>query len=331
MLRVDAAQCRAIGRLAARLPSRTERFIPPPPPGVGEDAEALFWLVVTAICQQTRSLVGVVGGVRLRGSDYLIAALHRHLGAHPERWTPRALAAWTAEELRAAVSDDGDPARSTLDRVEERLALLRGVAAHVEHAWGGSAMALHRTSDRRVATLLERLDPIPAFADPVQKKSHLLLMFLHERGLWPLADPENLEIAVDYHVMRVALRAGLVEVEDAALRRRLVAQERADASTDTTVRLAVREACHRALAETPGLTPFRLDNLLWMVGRNCCFYEHPPVCTRPAACWKRAECSLLEAFPHDCGLSCPLSTACRGAADEAHRALHETKFETHFY
>jgi hypothetical protein len=330
-LRIDIDQCRALGEIALRLPNRPEYFMPRAPAGTTAVTEALFWIVSSAICQQTRTLRGVIGGRALRGSDYLIAALRQHLARHPEMWTAKALPTWTVEELRRAVSDEGDPTTSTLDREEERLALLRGVAEVLDTGYGGSAMELFESSDRRVATLLGRLAAIPAYADPVQKKSHLLLIFLHERGLWPLADPESLEIAIDYHIMRVALRSGIVEVEDDALRRQLVDEVPADEATDTAVRTTVRNACRRVLRETAGLTPFRLDNLLWMVGRNCCFYEHPPVCTRPKACWKRAACSLLEAFPHDCGLSCPLSPVCRGARDEAHRSLRETKFDTHFY
>jgi hypothetical protein len=182
-----------------------------------------------------------------------------------------------------------------------------------------------------VATLLGRLAAMPAFSDPVQKKSHLLLIFLHERGLWPVADPENLEVAIDYHVMRVALRVGLLEVEDDALRQQLVEQRPADEALDTMVRLAVRGACRAALRATPGLTPFRLDNLLWMVGRNCCFYEHEPVCTKPGACWKIDTCSLIVSFPHDCGLSCPMSPVCRGARDPDHRALHEVAHDSPHY
>jgi hypothetical protein len=331
VLTVDHTQCQALGTAAARLPARPGHFLPPVPEGLDDDTDALLWLVATAICQQTRTLVGSIEGRHLRGSDYLIAALRQHLARHPQRWTPQALQTWTVEELRSAVSDEGDPAASTLDREEERLRLLRGAGAHLAECWGGRTMAIHATSDWRVSTLLDRLAPMEAFADPVAKKSHLLLIFLHERGLWPLADPENLELAIDYHITRVALRTGIVEVTDPELRRALVEQEPVDEKTDTAVRLAVRDACRRVLKMTPDLTPFRLDNLLWMVGRNCCFYEHPPVCTKPGDCWKRDVCSLIEAFPHDCGLSCPLSGLCRGARDEAHRTLRETRFETHFY
>lgn len=330
-LHIDRGQCRALGQVAIRLPLRRERLMPPLPAAAGEETEALHWIIATAICQQTRTLDGVIGGKRLRGSDYLLAALRQHLVDHPGRWTPGALLAWTEEELRSAVSDGGDPATSTLDRLEERLRLLRGVARHLLDAHRGSAMALWRDSDRTVADLLARLAPMEAFADPVAKKSHLLLSFLHERGLWPLVDPQNLETAIDYHVMRVALRLGLVEVKTPELRRLLVDQVPVSGEVDSTLRLAVRRACREVVGTTPGLTPFRLDHLLWMVGRNCCFYEHPPVCTAPGRCWKMNICSLLESIPHDCGLSCPLSCMCRGAADEGHRTLRETAFDTHYY
>lgn len=301
------------------------------PPGTADETAALFWLVATGICQQTRTLDGTIGGRRLRGSDYLFAALLQHLARHPDRWTPPALTTWTLTELQGAVSDDGNPPTSTLDRLAERLRLLRGIGKHIASEHADGPMSIWSGCDRRVETLLGRLAAMEAYVDPVAKKSHLLLMFLHECGLWPLADPENLEIAIDYHVMRVALRTGIVEVEDPELRRRLTCQDPVTEAEDTAIRLAVREACRTILAGVPELSRFRLDNLLWMIGRNCCFYEHPPVCTEPGACWKLKGCSYVAFLGYPCDLSCPLSGICRGATDEDHRALRETRFDTHYY
>lgn len=332
-LELNDTQCRAVGAIAARLPCEAGHFLPPPPAGVAvdDDTEALFWMVATGICQQTRTLDGTIAGRRLRGSDYLISALRQHLGAHLDRWSAKALTTWTVDELRGSVSDAGDPSTSTLDREKERLRLLQSIGLHIAREWGGKAMLLFTGSNRRVESLLARLAPMEAYSDPVAKKSLLLLNFLNELGLWPLADRESLDVAVDYHIMRVAMRIGLVEIKDELLRRRLVDGGEVDAATDNALRLAVRDACRRVLKVTPGLASFHLDNLLWMIGRNCCFYEHPPVCTKPGQCWKRDTCSLLGVFPHDCGLSCPMESICLGAKSEAHRALRETNIDTHFY
>jgi hypothetical protein len=330
-LRIDTDQCAALGRAVLACPIRLEAHFEMLPDNLAPDQEALFWIVATAICQQTRTLEGTIAGRRLRGSDYLIATLAQHMARDPGHWTSEALRGWDTRELRAATSDEGDPATSTLDRVEERLDLLHGVAAHVGDRWAGHAMAICETSDGRVGTLLDRLAAMPAFTDPVRKKSHLLLMFLHERGLWPLADPENLETAIDYHIMRVALRFGIVEVVDPGLRRTLVEQIPVGEDVDTAVRSAVSQACREVIRSSPGLTPFRLDNTLWMVGRSCCFYDHPPVCTFPGECHRSDTCSLIDMLEIGCGLSCPLSGHCRGGLGEEHRMLHETRFDSHFY
>ncbi|MBN1477372.1 hypothetical protein JXA47_11515 [Candidatus Sumerlaeota bacterium] len=330
-LRIDSEQCAALGRAVLAHPIRPDAHFQMLPQNLTPDQETLLWLVSTAICQQTRTLEGTIAGHWLRGSDYLIAALGQHMARNPGLWTPEALRGWESRELCAATSDEGDAETSTLDRVEERLDLLRGVAAHLVDRWAGRAMAIHETSDARVATLLDRLAAIPAYTDPVRKKSHLLLMVLHERGLWPLADPENLETAIDYHIMRVALRFGIVEVVDPALRRTLVDQIPVSEAVDTAVRFAVRQACREVVRLSPGLTPFRLDNALWMIGRSCCFYDHPPVCTSPAQCQRSDICSLINILNAPCDLSCPLSSECRGAVDRSLRRLHETAFDSHFY
>lgn len=333
-LSVDVEQCRRVGVVAERLRADRDYFLPPPPAGIDREQEALFWFIVTGICQQTRALRGVIDGRTLRGSDYLVAAMRRHLARNPKKWRPQALASWGADDLRAAVSDTGDPKRSTLDRVDERLRLLRAMARFLLDLYGGSVLSLFEASTKRAAGaggLLERLAGCEAYSDPVEKKSHLLIMYLNELGIWPVADPENLEIAVDYHVMRVALRTGMIKVEDDALRRKLAEHAPVDEATDARVRQAAREACKTTLRSTPSLTPFRLDNFLWMIGRNCCFYEHQPVCTRPGHCWKIETCSLRESFRHECGATCPLAPACRAAVDPERRALRETNFVSHYY
>lgn len=331
-LRVDRDQCRKIAERIRSLHSRADYFIPLPELSVSADLEANFWMIVTGICQQTRTLEGEIGGKWIRGSDFLIRAAAQTLVRDPEFFSAARLLDLTADALRALVSSDGVAEHSQLDRVAERLDLVHGIARLLAEKYDGSAMQIFRAARARVAGpggLLARLAECEAYSDPVEKKSFLLIMFLDKRGLWPIEDPESLEIPVDYHVMRVVLRSGMVIVENSELHRMLSDKKPVGPDVDETVRRAVREACKQVLLA--GVELFTLDNLFWMIGRNCCFYEHEPICGPNVPCTLQDRCSLIKSFDYACPGHCPLDGACRGSREAPFRNLWETNYQTHYY
>jgi hypothetical protein len=101
-------------------------------------------------------------------------------------------------------------------------------------------------------------------------------------------------VAIDYHSMRVALRSGMVRIVDPDLAGRLRRQADVSAAEDAAVRLAVRQAC-RLLIDGSRHDVFAVDNILWMIGRNCCFYDYDPICGE-RSCWRQDQCSLVRAI-----------------------------------
>jgi len=332
MIEVDRKQAALVGQALMRVKVRPDKFVVPAVTPHERWREANLWFFLVGICQSTRTLQGTLGGRWLRGWDYLSAAARRALEEDEEAFTAARLVRITPDDLRGIFSDSGDPGSSTLDRIDERVGQLHDASKMLLEQYDGDAMQLYEAAGRRLCGdggILERLSACSAYSDPVQKKSFLLLMYNTRCGAWKIHDLDNLKVAVDYHIMRIALRSGMVRVTDERLDQRLKAKEPVDAATDDLVRDAIRRACDVVVAAS-GQSVFDIDSILWMIGRNCCFYDHDPICG-DNACWRRDVCSLLGGIAYDCPDHCALDGVCRGSRDGAYRVYWETTLNTSYY
>ncbi len=326
---VDRRRCRD---LASRLPTidiRASHFAPAPQNPDAAVRLTEFHLAWIGICQRTGPLQGVVDGVAYRGSDYLAHRLRVRLDEDPGRFAARRLADVGADDLRAWLSDDGDPASSTVDRVDERVGLLNDMGQVLLEGYDGSAAALLAASKGRLegrSGLYERLSRMRAYRDPVRKKSGLLIQVLRHSGVFEPVDPEALGIAADYHVLRVLLRTGALQLKGDRGRELRQGAEMTE-SEDTRIRAKALEA-GRVMSEVVGVQS--LDPLLWMIGRNCCAPDHPPVCTL-GPCTLAADCSLLGSTNLSCSQVCPFDGSCAGSQNPEAAGFREPWLDTDLY
>lgn len=291
----------------------------------------MVWLVTTGICQQTRHLEGTVGGRWYRGSDYLVRRAVEHCAHVPDFWKPRALSHLLEHNLAAAFSSDGHAENSTLDRLAERTRQVRGLAIWLLRHYDGYVERL-LPEDRSISVrdFCELLSETECYSDPLRKKSYLLLMTLEQTGLIRLEDPEAIELPVDYHVMRVLLRTGVLRVHDDALRARLAGEKPVSPADEEAIRRATLEA-GRAMVRD-GISMFHLDAALWSIGRSCCREKGRPFCQLSVTCPRKpSRCSLLDSFSYPCADHCPLSGSCATALDHGAELLHAPVVSTHFY
>jgi len=332
--RVNASKCRELG-----LRLKPIRVLPDPnirrARTIHEKRrQAEFWFYVIAMCQATKTLQGYIDGKWLRGGDYLLAACRRRFDSDQDFFTANRMKSIREDGLKALLSDDGNADHSTIDRIAERVGLLQDCARGLLERFDGDILRLYNISEgylirRDRKGLLNLLKNFRAYSDPVEKKSFLLLLYLNESGVWKIRDLENLKIAVDYHVMRIALRAGIVNVVDNALASRLLQRKRVKQSEDYEVRKTVREACS-LLSKYSRHSAFDIDTMLWNMGRSCCFYKHDPICdTR--ICYKRDRCSFIKATNYLCLGKCIFDGACLGSRNECYRKLWETNVYTQYY
>lgn len=329
MIVVNEAQCRAIAERLRQQTIWADEFLFVASTPQECRREANYWTFIIAICQHTKSLQGIIDGKWGRGWDYLVRSSRRVID---EIASAEAMASINSDRLRAILSDCYDPESSTLDRIDERLDQLHTVAAALLQNYGGEAMNLYCRAGGRLrgpGGIMERLAHLPPFSDPLEKKAHLLVGQLDAAGVWPLEDPENLKVCMDYHAMRVALRTGIVEVTDPGLR--LALKEKAEVSDEINhhVRQVVSDACDRVIAYS-SVSVFEFDKWIWHLGRSCCFYDHEPICG-PRTCHKMDICSYIKAVDYACPGRCSLDGVCRGSQDDFYKAYWETNVYTEYY
>ena len=331
-IRIDEEQCRKLARCLDRVEVRPDEFVVQVTDAESRRREANLWFFLIAICQSTRTLQGTIDGKWLRGWDYMVRAARRNMDSDPEWYSAKHLIHVTRDELRAGFSDDGLPQHTTLDRIDERLDQWQEAARFLLESYEGDIMQLYRAAVRRLRGgngILARLTACGPYSDPVEKKSFLLIMFCHRCGAWEIADLEHLRVATDYHVMRIALRSGMIRVLDLDLAEKLRSRTPVSAEIDNAIREATRDACE-LVTRMSAHDVFAVDNILWMMGRNCCFYDYDPICG-DHICWRRDQCSMLRSIDYDCPGLCLFDGACLGSRQPGYRAYWETNLYTAFY
>lgn len=329
---VDREQCERLARRLDLVRVRPGEFLEIASSDQDKRREANLWFYLVAICQSTRTLQGIIDGQWYRGWDYMAHAARRALRSDPERFTAQRLVSITPDELRALFSDDGQPEHSTFDRIEERVDQWRQAASQMLALYDGDVMNLYEAARHRLrgeGGILQRLAAFDAYSDPVEKKSFLFIMFAYRCGAWQIEDLEHLEVAIDYHIMRVALRSGMVRVTDPELERILKERLPVTAERDNMVRESVRQAC-ALLVQHSQRNVFEVDNILWMMGRNCCFYDYEPICGSNR-CQRRDQCTLIRGVEYNCPGACLFDGVCLGSGNKAYQAFWETNLYTHYY
>ena len=168
---------------------------------------------------------------------------------HPGLLSAAGLAGVDAEAVARIFRVGGETVAGPGARAE----LWRDLASGLERSYGGSAGQLLAACEGRLGGaggLLGRLGEFEAFGDPLHKKSFLFAKIAERRGWLEVADPEHWEVCADNVLMRLALRCGLV----------------APGSLDE-VRAATRAAFKR-VADEADVSPPKLDDLLWELGRE---------------------------------------------------------------
>jgi len=217
----------------------------------------------------------------------------------------------------------------TLDRLEERARLLVDLDSKIQQDFNGSLRHLLEMSDSRLLNngngLYELLETFEAFSDPFRKKSSFLVKLLEDAGLFKIADPENYIPVMDYHIQRVLLRTGCIEIDDDSLAENL--RNRIPISDDGPIREACIEAM-RVIAHESGHPISAMNDYFWPLGRSCC--NENPLCVHGKC--EKSPCSLTQLIsldhPHPI---CILEEACKGKSDSQYREFWQPVVETHYY
>ncbi|MBI4759146.1 MAG: hypothetical protein HY783_09155 [Chloroflexi bacterium] len=332
-VKVAAQQCQRIALLLREqgLVPKTYATLERASPDLPPDRLTDYYFFLSMLLFDFKGMEAQIGSRVLHGADLFFALARRRAEVEPDFFTSSRLAEITTEGLAAVFSLDGSPGNTLLPRCQERAEILRDGAARLLSGYRGSARELLDASEgylhrRHGMGLLGALADFRGYRDPHFKKAFVLLKFLSAQGHYAIKDKENLYIPVDYHLLRVALRSGMVDVCESGLKRKLKERQEASPGEEDEVREAVKLA-YKEVEKASDLDVFRLDEIFWTLGRSCCHYSRPPRCSQ----CDRSGCSVMESFHVTCPGRCLISPVCRGARDGSYQAFFEPAITTIFY
>lgn len=255
-------------------------------------------------------MYGNCNGKRKKGAELWSFALMRAYRENLEVVEPEFLAVITPKQFRQLFRDDDGPIswpnfnkRFAMTKeygqffvdflVEDRHPSMQSPATIVDES----------NKQKQPISFLYSVSDIEGYGDPLQKRSILLAMALANRPehFLKVGEYASWPPIIDYHLMRLALRTGMVKFGTMAqgarnIERQLVVQEE-----EQEIRQATYETFQK-LIKLSGRTMFDIDHLFWN-GRRYCAEETEP------------ECS-----------ACPLSEVC-----EKRTSLFQPVFETDAY
>ena len=183
-------------------------------------------------------------------------------------------------------------------RAKERGAFLRNVGQVIVDEFDGNSLNILNLSQRDLrgpSGFLAQLDRFSAYnQDPLRKKSNVLVHDLVREGLVHFKDENEIQPAIDYHLMRLYLRTGRVVPIHADTHALL---SEVSEPQPRLVRL-LREAVAEALCLTALYAQFSvplLNFVEWRIGRERC-HENNPVCVGAASDNEHA-CANYEYCP----------------------------------
>jgi len=308
-----------------------------PPAEAPAELVSNFYFFVVAIDHRTSSpdgaaFEGYLGNKFFHGADLLYAVAVQRLKEDPDFFSAQRMAQISEEEVSEWLSILMNGEKVIIYNPQERAELLRDLGEQLLKSGYKTALKLVDRSEgyliRKQGTgLLQLLKNFKAYSDPVGKKSFLWIKFLTGRGLLVIQDLDHLNVPVDNHLSRIALRMGIVNIKDDETRNRLRQEQSFTVSEDFELRETVRNA-FKEILNYRKLKFNELDDLFWVLGRTHCIHSKNPLCQNYD---HNPECQLMIVLKVNCQQSCPLGPCCQGFKETAFRELLEPNIRTYFY
>lgn len=288
------------------------------------------YLFCAAICHQTYSLVNK--SKNLVGWNYLE---HVFSNLAKEDSNLLSIEYVSGREERELISEFGKlfpevdgSERCTLDKLPERIALVKNIAEVVNSRFNGEISRLKEELEKGFSRggneVYEIMRGFKAFQDPLGKKSTLFLKLIYQSGLVDVQGYNEFKPLMDYHMQRLLLRSGCVEVLDMNIEEKLKKRQQIDSDEE------IREKCIQAIeiiSEVSGIGILDIDDIFWALGRSCC---NNKVLCRDRECSK-SPCTLISVIDLDEHERCLLEQVCVGKVKEDYQKFWEPNVRTNYY
>lgn len=237
-------------------------------------------------------LSGRINGKDAKGSDLLTKAAKKAFDKDSLVFTPSRLAVIKPGEFFQMFSDDNGPI--PFPDLEVRYQNTRAYGQFFEE-FGQTPSLIVERANKRPDTLhdfLRQTSFIPGYdLDDLVKKNLLLAMALANRpeNFLKIKETETWEPIVDYHLMRVSLRLGLVDLRKDQLQKNIT-RSWVDESEEENIRSRAYEAVSQ-LIDKSGKPMSVIDEKLWMARKYCPEMTEPDCgkCVFQDVCKQRTE------------------------------------------
>src|SRR3989344_2702092 len=240
-----------------------------------------------------RPIYGTINGIEYKGSDLLTRALKKVYDTDWKNFLPHRLSVILHRGLRYEFFLD-DKGPIPLFDFMQRLHTTRKYGSWFVFRKTLPDDILRRANEAKepLRSFLEQIKKVPGYdQDPLEKRNMLLAMALANRPerFLRVADSRNWRPIIDYHLMRLALRVGLVELSRQEIAKNVQRASGGD-EAERDIRLKVCEAL-RMVMEKSGRSLMELDETMWMARKYCPEMSEPdcPRCIFNPVCEKLTE------------------------------------------
>jgi hypothetical protein len=281
----------------------------------GDLEKELFHLfIVVGICHQINW-------------NFLMQALKEVQKNYPSKFTPKYMQKISDNEILNWLS--GYPKKWRLEKRFRRDQLVRDMCWVLMKKYQGKVKNLLKLSKNKMGGkkgLYSLLKDFRAYGeDPLCKKSAVLIDIIERFGLWKFDDWQNYIPPIEYQIVRICLRNGVIKVKDPKILKKLEKNKPVSQTEDTLIRSAVIKAL-REIENFSGKHTRDLQGFYWVLGRECCDPDKP----RCYSC-KSSECKMSTYMNIDCDKKCPLANVCEAVKNKKLMSIKEQNFETTFY
>jgi len=323
---VNREQSLGIGKLVGTLQFKEEflkrRFLSLP---MSDEIKAAMYYYAVGICHQTYHLAHPK--LNLYGWDYLEYGFMEIAEQKPELLDAHFLIQLNPPQLIPLLQPFFSPTSKaedcSLDTLDERAALWIDMAKLMVES-GKSHLNFFLNSHGEASYFYEHLSKSIAYSDPLQKKTSFLMKLLEDARLIEFSKDQDIIPIMDYHMQRVLLRTGCVEVVDESLEFAL--KNKKPIKNDHEIREACIESM-KLIAETSGLSVFKMNDVFYTMGRSCC---NEKILCQYGIC-EKTPCTLSLAVDLGNHEQCIFQSICKGAHQEEYRHYWQPQIQTHFY
>lgn len=259
--------------------------------------------------------------------NFLMQTLEQIQKDYPLKFTPSYMQDISDDEIFDWLS--GYPKKWRLEKRFERGELIRDMCKVLVDKYEGRVESLLKATEDRMGGengLYSLLKDFKAYGgDPLCKKSAVFIDLIDRFGLWEFSDWNNYIPPIDYQIVRIALRNGVVSIKDPELFEKLRENSPVSQEEDTIIRSVVIDALKEISAVSNKHTR-DLQGFYWVLGRECCDPDNP----RCILC-KASNCSVLTYMNIDCQRRCPLFSVCEAVKNKKLLKIREQNFITTFY